>query len=727
MIRKKLLNWCVCALSVLAVQSCTESIDTSARYVFEDETVLSYLQKHEAYSEYTALLDVVKVSSVSETTVAQLLSARGNYTCFAPTNEAIQEYLDTLAAQEIINDPSWGGFKSEKDLDSIRKVIVYNSIIDGGDVMDNYYQISDFPVADKAGEMVEFDLPNLNDRKLNVKTPGGGQYFINECPMSDTQCDILVTNGVIHQVLSVVAPSDLSASSYFVNILKAWRESKDATRSDSEDALHGELVLARVLEACGLFDTLSAVRDEVYETKYLSGEIKDLQGMHDTWGFAEGSTACVPRHRKYGFTIFSEGDDYWRSVGIDPEGDSLLVDLMQWIVDNNQYSEGEKYVVDTLYKKENNMLHQWITYHILPMRIPTDKLIIHDNELGYSSSQPKAYTIPVYEYYTTMGQRRLMKIYESKESNGVYLNRFPKLNNGRDEDGHEASCDEDKIGCLVLKDSADLNSMSNCIIYRIKGNLSYNDFNRDQLAKDRLRFDGMSLFPEAMSNDIRRNKQASGNSNYRWVHIPENSIYKYFENMDIADGSKFVYYNTYENWCNLYEDEMKAVGRFEITVTLPPVPRKGIYELRYDVLGNGNRGVVQPYFGHDLANLPVTGIPMDLTMDAKNNSANRELMGWKDDTGDPDADAETDHAMRNNGFMKGCNSVSDRSGGSERMVGHAENSRRILWRGEMYPEKTYYLKLKSVLQSSRSEFYMDYLELCPKEVYDNPETPEDIW
>jgi hypothetical protein len=25
------------------------------------------------------------------------------------------------------------------------------------------------------------------------------------------------------------------------------------------------------------------------------------------------------------------------------------------------------------------------------------------------------------------------------------------------------------------------------------------------------------------------------------------------------------------------------------------------------------------------------------------------------------------------------------------------------------------------------EFYMDYMEYCAKEVYDNPETPEDIW
>ena len=35
--------------------------------------------------------------------------------------------------------------------------------------------------------------------------------------------------------------------------------------------------------------------------------------------------------------------------------------------------------------------------------------------------------------------------------------------------------------------------------------------------------------------------------------------------------------------------------------------------------------------------------------------------------------------------------------------------------------------LKSVIDDDHREFYMDYLEFCPKEVYDNPEIPEDTW
>ena len=48
-------------------------------------------------------------------------------------------------------------------------------------------------------------------------------------------------------------------------------------------------------------------------------------------------------------------------------------------------------------------------------------------------------------------------------------------------------------------------------------------------------------------------------------------------------------------------------------------------------------------------------------------------------------------------------------------------------RQTMDPDKTYYMRVKSVLDSEQKEFYMDYMEYCPKEVYDNPEMPEDIW
>ena len=73
------------AISTLIIAGCSEDIDTSSRYVFKEETITSYLSKHDQYSEYFRLMNEVLVSTMSETNVSQLLSARGHYTVFAPT------------------------------------------------------------------------------------------------------------------------------------------------------------------------------------------------------------------------------------------------------------------------------------------------------------------------------------------------------------------------------------------------------------------------------------------------------------------------------------------------------------------------------------------------------------------------------------------------------------------------------------------------------------------
>ena len=94
-------------LLLFMAYSCSEKIDESSRYVFKYETILSYLQKHDAYHDYAELLNKVNIGKYSSSKVGQLMSARGNYTVFAPTNKAIQDYLETLVDEGLISEPSW--------------------------------------------------------------------------------------------------------------------------------------------------------------------------------------------------------------------------------------------------------------------------------------------------------------------------------------------------------------------------------------------------------------------------------------------------------------------------------------------------------------------------------------------------------------------------------------------------------------------------------------------
>ena len=687
---------------------CKEEIDTSARYVFTSDSALSYLEKHEKYSEYVRILNMTPISQRSKSTVGQLLSARGHFTVFAPTNEAIQNYLEELYAEDptMLNSPSWDGFISDKKRDSIMSVIVHNSIIDSGD-LEEAFLTNDFPKENGT----EFPLNNMNDRRLSVLYQGVDTIFINNtCRVTIKERDIQTTNGVIHQMEGVIAPKDVTAALYLQEILDQQKE--------------GYLVMAKAIQACGLMDTLSKIRDEVYESRYQKGEIPENIHLYIDGHFPDG-TNWTPRHRLYGFTIFAEPDDFWRSQGLDPLAPSstLLPQLISWIVANKQYSIDDVYTTDEHYDQEENLLYQWTTYHILPFRVPADRLVFHVNEFGYNSTSPYNYTIPMYEVYTTMGKRRLLKIYESKESDGIYLNRFANLDQSRTGVLHELSCDPKNIGCFVDKDpsKAVLNDIINCCIYPIGAPLSYNDAVRDNLARQRLRFDGMTLFPEAMNNDIRLKR--SGDPKNQDVYIPATKIYDYFENMQMNDQTIFIYLNAYGyTWCNLHSDEMKAKGRFELTFKLPPVPRRGTYEFRYDVLPNGDRGIQQFYFGDDPNRLPAAGIPVNLMKGI--GSMN---VGWEKDGDDIDYNIEVDKRLRNNGVMKGAKSVTANGSSGDIERDRNSNLRYIIIRQTMDPDKTYYMKVKSVLDAEDKEFYMDYMEYCPKEVYDNPEEPEDIW
>lgn len=690
---------------LLLICSCTENIDTSARYVFKEETILSYLQKHEDYSEYVKLLQVVPISQRSKSTVFQLLSARGNFTCFAPTNKAIADYLQEQVEAGFIEEPSWDSFKTERLRDSIRKVVVYNSIIDGGD--EEFYETYDFP----PGNNYAFGRPNMNDIRLSVYRPQDpDSIYINRIyPINIKNRDIPAINGVIHQMEKVIAPREVTLKTILQEQLEGYES--------------GYVVMARLIQACGLMDTLSKIRDEVYEQLYLTGMIEEKTPAN---GLATmtGGYSYAPEHRKYGFTIFAESDEFWQNAIGKPAEDITPQDVQEWVKAGNFYPEA---TANTDFKSPENLLYQWTTYHILPFKLSPDRLVFHYNEKGYDYvSSPEKLSIPVMEYYVTMGKRRLLKIYESLESDGIYLNRFPILDNSRHGTGHEIGCDNDKVGSRVMRedDMLEKRTALNGFLYEIDAPIAYDEETRDNLARTRIRMDCMSFFPEVMNNDIRRVPLTD--APHQWVHFPDDTEYKYISNLSINEGSTFVYYNAYGlKFGSLCGDEVKCVGHWELVFTLPPVPKRGTYEVRYRILTNSDRGVAQFYFGDRLDAMPAAGIPVNLTLGGAD-----PITGWIEDTGtDDDADAEADKQMRNNGFMKGEESILilKNPGTTARSNVNRNIVRRIVTRQTLDPDKTYYLKIKSVLESERSEFYMDHIEYCPKEIYDNPEQPEDIW
>lgn len=696
----KLHKWiCFIVLAVAIFVGCTEDVDTSARYVFRERTIASYLEDHEQFSEYVRLLKEQKVSDVSETSVYQLMTAYGYYTCFAPTNDAIQKYLDSLVIKGIIPEADWNSFPDERTLDSIRAVLVLNSILDGTK-QEKTYITPEFP---KTNE--EFDINTMADRKISVtydKKDLDSCSIDGICPVSKKNRDIEAINGFIHEVGYVINPSNETLGSTLHKFTL-----------DPESNLS---IMAKLVEACGLVDSLSQVKDERYEQLYKTGAFPSFKWQLRGWEIP------APEHRKYGYTLFAETDDFWEAELSKDREDITLSDIANWAENKGYYPDA---INDDNYTEENNLLNQFTTYHLLPQRIPVDKLALHYNERGYNyKNKNQAPVIPVWAHYVTMGKRRLLRIWESAESGGPYLNRFPKLNNGRQEDYHEKECSEENRGIEIKTDeSSGIIKLINAVIYPIHAPLAYTDRVRSELAKQRLRYDAWELQPEAMNNDMRLVSKTDA----IW-YFSSDPDKQYFQNVTVnSKRTNFMLLSGRDqNWPNYQGDELLAEGVYDITITLPPVPMTGVYEIRMGVSTySGTRGICQVYWGSRKDQLVPQGIPVNMQLGG--NSENN-MLGWEKDTEDDDYNAEVDKKMRNNGFMKGPKYIVASAGGTETNRMNAGATRRIVVRETMSPDVVYYMRFKTVQPDfTQKQLFVDYLEWCPKEVFDNPEFPEDIW
>ena len=682
------------AVAAALFASCKEDIDTSARYVFKEHTVASYLEAHEQYSEYVRLLKEQAASDITNTTVYKLLTAYGEYTCFAPSNEGISKYLESLVEKKIIDEPSWDAFPNDKLRDSIRYVIVMNSILDGHSAQKTFFS-GEFP-----DENEEFSINTMADCKITVNWSTTNRdvcYIDSVCEVSTINRDIECINGVIHEVNYPINPTNATLG----NTLHLY-----ATQPDC-----GYFVMAKLIEACGLIDTLSAVKDYEWEKLVKTGVITQV------WWPLLNTNVEPPEHRKYGFTLFAETDDFWARTLNKEINDISVEDVREWVAQQGFYPDA---VNDDNYSNENNLLYHFVTYHLLPMRVPVDKLSLHYNEKGYNYKTARSVTIPVWQHLVTMGKRRLLRLWESKESNGVYINRFPVLNNGRHEDYHEKYCTEENEGIFInTSTDSKLIKLLNAVIYPIDKVLVYDNHVRSELKKFRLRYDTWEMTPEAMNNDMRVM------SYFRRFSFTADEVYQYFEdiNVNTKDMRFFLLNGIDQGWPNYQADEVLCEGMYDVTLRLPPVPMNGIYEIRMGVsTESSTRGICQVYFGSDKDRLYPAGIPVNM-----GKGGNDPTLGWEKDTEDDDYNVEVDKRMRNNGFMKGPEYFTETPGGNDTGRTLMKTTRRILLREQMDPDKVYYLRFKTVQDNYNKQLFVDYLEWCPKEIYDNPETPEDIW
>ncbi len=668
----------------LGFVGCKDEVDESDLYTFTGSTVASFLEESENYSDFAYICGKVKLSNRSESTVAQLLSARGNYTVFAPTNDAIQSYLDSIYITE--------NYDITLIPDSTAEYIVRNSIIDNGN--NEAFLTTDFLEG-------ALDKTNMNDRYITVRygtdaVTSKAQTIINEYSKI-VNPDVELVNGVVHGVDYVLQLSN----AYLPSLIEKTPNLK---------------VFALLLNQTGWADRMTKYRDDDYE-----------QNRPETLKDHSGNDQPTPLHRYFGYTAFVETDSIFVEKwgvpepvvvnGILQNGDEIMAVLKE------KCAEAYPNALSEDMKNEDNAVNQFVSYHLLPVRLTLENIVIHLCEMGYAYNDPTQLSINCFEYYETMctRHRRLLAVTEGKTTDGKRINRYSKYKTDVAAGDFYEEYDVQRPGILIENSNRGyIANALNGFYYTIDDILVYDNDVPNVVLNKRLRWDTSALFPELTTNGIRL---VDGE--------PHPLPAGYLDNLKVTAESR-VTYLPYRTWNidNHQGDEFNVNGQYDMTLRLPPVPYEGTWEFRFSAPRNGAFGMAQLYLGKNPDNLEPIGLPLDLRVE----QTNPNVFAWEQDTEDWDHNYENDKVMRNHGFMKPPYHNGIKRGGNV-VVESMRNTtsyqdflrfRKIVYQGTFKPDEVWYIRVKSVMENTGLSFLLDYLEFAPKWVYSGSEA-EDIW
>jgi uncharacterized surface protein with fasciclin (FAS1) repeats len=285
-------------MALLFFTTCSEDIGDN--YVtFEEDTIFSFLEKQpEQYSEFLALLETSGVSS--------LMKAYGQYTLFAPTNEAILNYYEE-------NNTS----RDQISTEDIRE-LVFNHLL---------------PVILLSIEFPQGMLPtaNLSEKFLNITYSSDDNVsaiYINDRSRV-LILDQVAHNGIIHTVDNIIHLSKIQLP--------------DVIGLDPRFTLFSE-----ALFATGMSDSLRIMDDKDYVT-----------GSEKSRKRNETNLISYPPFRKLGVTAFVESDSTFALHGIN-NLDELKAFAAQ--VYDEMYPE-DKGITDV--KNRHNSLNRFVAYHLM--------------------------------------------------------------------------------------------------------------------------------------------------------------------------------------------------------------------------------------------------------------------------------------------------------------------------------------------------------------------------
>lgn len=700
----------VCASTVLL--GCSDDPGVENYYTSTKEYASDYLANREGtFSKFIEILNKAK-GEKGKYRLMDLLGTYGSFTVFAPTNEAVDEYLKEKGVPDVAHLDS-------ADCDTI----ALNHIIEQGYFTTDYNNGT-------------YPLPNMLERNLTItcdsdtiSVPGEVRLamYINKSAKI-IQADDSVKNGVVHVVNHIIG----THNSMLPDILQ-----KDSTIS----------LFYLAMEATQYTNILrKAYMDLEYErNKSATFDRDSVDWTNDKLCLAtavEYDNVAYMKHRYFKFSAFVEPNSvYEEKYGITTlDGLRALAHQLY----DPMYPDDANIEDET---DPHNALNRYVAYHFLPFQATYYQLTCVDGPNSTLAGLFNRRKQDIADWYEACMPHSLMKFsFPSGTESGLYINRRGIMSRP------DAKGVRIRGAKVATPEKMPNNIALNGVYYYIDDVIAYDKTTQfDVIGSERLRIDGTTLSPDFMTSGARghyttstiengkygrggQGKSAAGNCNHCLGFkggFVTNFIYS--DNLThFHVRNRVLHFGSYDG------DELTIIGKFDLIVKMPPVP-EGEWEIRiFSCFGYDNRGIIQFYFGPGklsddgkkvIGNLQPCGIPLDMRPGGEN-----PRVGWiKDsDLGDDDAIAAFDKSFRNRGWMKGMKAysaaTSESGGGVNPPFREGSGTlRKIITQFHSDGKSDYWLRCQQKLESTTNTMNFDALELCPSSVYNNEYYPEDVW
>ena len=701
---KKIIQLVLMPLACLTVTgtmvSCSDEPDAENFYTFTGEMLSDYLENRAEYSDFKTIVERAKLMD--------LLATYGHYTCFLPSNEAVQQYLKERGLSGLDQ-------LSDADCDTIARTHLVANIYSTFEM-----NLDRLPTANLLGRYLATSQGVDADSNAVVFLEGTAHVIFKQIREDGT---------VIHQNDSVengiVQPIDMfieKSNSYITDILR-----------DNPKISY----FYQALAATGVREQILLVDDPTYDKRdypkrYYKSDIRQ-------------EVAWVPDTKRYGFTAFVEPDSLYeqkfQEYGISTGNGIIraLYDLACQIYDpvypNDVAAEGHKFenLTDSV-----NPLKRFIQYHIMTRYVPGTSdltpLVIPETKEAFGIETK--WCNPV-DWYVTLLPHTMLKIEQ--------LSTMKREDTKNDCIG----IDGDKKGGHFINrryEAPEYNFRGAYVDPTVETKPAHDGLNghyfyvddlvvfskdvQDVVQNMRIRMDLSTVFPEVMTNDMRLKGNYRADDNHDIPddsNEPKNGKNHYFplgylDGVTFNSSCLFVYRRPHWEFWSWQGDEWCLYGDYDITFRIPPVPFSGEWQIRLGYAPLERRGVMQAYFD----GMP-QGIPLDMTqiltseMYLGDRVSGDTRLSEYNKTSKEDLAAEQ-KVLKNLSAYRGPRSCYylDNSATKYYDWGEPHIMRRVLCQTYIDATKDHFLRFRVASdgkQGNNNEFMLDYLELVPKSVY----------